>query len=70
MNGPVSGFAKGSALLVFGLYLALLLGVSVARPLMAAYLGPLTAGNWLMLALHLTPVLLGIEHLRRERRQS
>ncbi len=67
LSGSVSRFAVGSALFVLVLYLALLFGVSVGRPVMAAHFGPLAVGNWLILALHLAPVLLGVAHLRRRR---
>ena len=62
-------FAWLSALGIFVLYLAMLAGVSVARDWLAApLLGSFTVGEALLVAVHVLPVVLGIEYVRRSRK--
>ena len=62
----VSRFALLSALAVFVLFLAILVGVSVAQGALAVTLiGRFTLGEALVLILHVLPVALGFEYLRR-----
>ncbi|MCZ6887321.1 MAG: hypothetical protein O7H39_02415 [Gammaproteobacteria bacterium] len=65
-SSHVPRFAWMSALSVSVLYLAVLLGVSVARDALALRLaGSFTLGEALLLVMHVLPVVLGFEYLRR-----
>lgn len=65
MKREVSRLALLVAALVFGCFLIFLLGVSLARDTMNSYVGPLSLGVWLLLAVHVLPVVFGIVHMNR-----
>ena len=65
MNRDVSRFALVVTALSFVCFVALLLGAAAGRELLNSMLGPFTVGVWLLLTIHVLPVVFGILHLNR-----
>lgn len=65
MNRDVSRFALGVAALVFGCFVIFLLGTASARDWLNSSLGPFSVGVWLILTIHVFPVVFGIVHMNR-----
>ena len=64
-NRDVSRFALIAAALVFGAFIAFVVGAAIGRDLLNSPFGSLTGGVWLLLVVHVLPVVLGIVHLAR-----
>ena len=65
MNRDVSRFALGVAALVFGSFVLFLVGVASFRETLNQNYGPFSLGVWLLLIIHLCPVVFGIVHMKR-----
>ncbi|MEM7218032.1 MAG: hypothetical protein AAF515_06675 [Pseudomonadota bacterium] len=67
MTTDVPRFAWLSALSMFALFLLLLFGAAEGRSFLQVQLGPLPLSLWVVLGLHIGPVVLGALYLRRDR---
>lgn len=67
MERDVSRLALGVAVVVFGCFVAFLLGVASFRETLNSQAGPFTVGVWLILAVHVLPVVFGLIHMSRAR---
>lgn len=65
MKRDVSRFALCVTVLSFVCFVALLLGAAAGRELLNSMLGPFTLGVWLLLTIHVLPVVFGLVHLNR-----
>jgi len=65
MHRDVSRFALCVTAGSFACFVALLLGAATGRELLNSMLGPFTVGVWLLLTIHVLPVVFGIIHLNR-----
>ncbi len=68
MKRDVSRFGLGVALLCFACFVLVMVGAAAGRELMSTALGPLPLGVWLLLAIHILPVVFGIVHMNRAER--
>ena len=64
MTTDVPRFAWLSALGLFLLFLVLLFGAAEGREFLQLMLGPLPLSLWVVIGLHLGPVVLGVIYLR------
>ena len=68
MKRDVSRFGLGVAVLCFVCFVCVLVGAAAGQELMNTVLGPLPLGVWLLLMIHVLPVVFGIVHMNRAER--
>jgi len=65
MKRDVSRLGIGIAALIFCCFVFFLLGAASGRELLSAAVGPFPLGVWLLLAIHVLPVVFGVIHMNR-----
>ena len=65
MKRDVSRLSLCVVAVVFGCFVVFLLGAASGRAWLNSELGPFTVGVWLLLTIHIFPVVFGIAHMNR-----